>query len=109
MSNKFPGGVATGDDVQAIFNDALENEYALPAVNVVGTNSVNAVLEAAAQVKSPVMIQFSNGGGIFYAGKSLSNDDQKAAIAGSVSKSSTSQRKVPGRTEAARLISSKLL
>ncbi|MBU61316.1 MAG: class II fructose-bisphosphate aldolase [Opitutae bacterium] len=85
MSNKFPGGVATGDDVQAIFNDALENEYALPAVNVVGTNSVNAVLEAAAQVKSPVMIQFSNGGGIFYAGKSLSNDDQKAAIAGSVS------------------------
>ena len=85
MSNKFPGGVATGDAVQAIFNDALENEYALPAVNVVGTNSVNAVLETAAQVKSPVMIQFSNGGGVFYAGKSLSNDDQKAAIAGSVS------------------------
>lgn len=85
MSNKFPGGVATGDAVQAIFNDALENEYALPAVNVVGTNSVNAVLEAAAQVKSPVMIQFSNGGGVFYAGKSLSNDGQKAAIAGSVS------------------------
>jgi len=85
MSKKFPGGVATGDAVQAIFNDALVNEYALPAVNVVGTNSVNAVLETAAQVKSPVMIQFSNGGGVFYAGKSLSNDDQKAAIAGSVS------------------------
>jgi fructose-bisphosphate aldolase, class II len=85
MSNKFPGGVATGDAVQAIFNDALENEYALPAVNVVGTNSVNAVLETAAQVKSPVMIQFSNGGGVFYAGKSLSNDGQKSAIAGSVS------------------------
>ena len=85
MSNKFSGGVATGDAVQAIFDDALENEYALPAVNVVGTNSVNAVLETAAQVKSPVMIQFSNGGGVFYAGKSLSNDDQKAAIAGSVS------------------------
>jgi fructose-bisphosphate aldolase class II len=85
MSNKFPGGVATGDAVQAIFNDALENGYALPAVNVVGTNSVNAVLETAAQVKSPVMIQFSNGGGVFYAGKSLSNDAQKAAIAGSVS------------------------
>ena len=77
--------MATGDAVQAIFNDALENEYALPAVNVVGTNSVNAALEAAAQVKSPVMIQFSNGGGVFYAGKSLSNDGQKAAIAGSVS------------------------
>jgi fructose-bisphosphate aldolase, class II len=85
MSNKFPGGVATGDAVQAIFNDALENDYALPAVNVVGTNSVNAVLETAAQVKSPVMIQFSNGGGVFYAGKSLSNDGQKAAIAGSIS------------------------
>jgi fructose-bisphosphate aldolase class II len=85
MSNNFPGGVATGDAVQAIFNDALENGYALPAVNVVGTNSVNAVLETAAQVKSPVMIQFSNGGGVFYAGKSLSNDAQKAAIAGSVS------------------------
>jgi len=77
--------VATGDAVQAIFNDALENDYALPAVNVVGTNSVNAVLETAAQVKSPVMIQFSNGGGVFYAGKSLSNDGQKAAIAGSIS------------------------
>ena len=77
--------MATGDAVQAIFNDALENGYALPAVNVVGTNSVNAVLETAAQVKSPVMIQFSNGGGVFYAGKSLSNDAQKAAIAGSVS------------------------
>ena len=77
--------MATGDAVQAIFNDALENDYALPAVNVVGTNSVNAVLETAAQVKSPVMIQFSNGGGVFYAGKSLSNDGQKAAIAGSIS------------------------
>ena len=85
MSKKFPGGVATGDAVQAIFNDAIENEYALPAVNVVGTDSVNAVLETAARVNSPVMIQFSNGGGVFYAGKSLSNDGQKAAIAGSVS------------------------
>ena len=85
MINKFSGGVATGDAVQAIFNDALENEYALPAVNVVGTNSVNAVLEAAAQVKSPVMIQFSNGGGVFYAGNSLSNDNERSAVAGSVS------------------------
>ena len=85
MSKKFPGGVATGDAVQALLNDALENEYALPAVNVVGTNTVNAVLETAAQVNSPVMIQFSNGGGIAYAGKSLSNDGQAAAIAGSVS------------------------
>ena len=62
MSKKFKGGVVTGDDVQAIFDDALENQYALPAVNVVGTNSVNAVLETAAGLNSPVMIQFSNGG-----------------------------------------------
>lgn len=71
--------------MQAIFNDAQENEYALPAVNVVGSNTVNAVLETAAEVNSPVMIQFSNGGGVFNAGKSLSNEGQKAAIAGSVS------------------------
>ena len=85
MSSKFPSGVITGDGVQAIFDDAQENEYALPAVNVVGTNSVNAVMETAAEVNSPVMIQFSNGGGVFFAGKSISNDGQKAAIAGSVS------------------------
>ena len=85
MSKKFKGGVVTGDDVQAIFNDALENNYALPAVNVVGTNSVNAVLETAAELNSPVMVQFSNGGGVAYAGKSLSNEGQQAAIAGSVS------------------------
>jgi len=85
MSDKFPAGVITGDAVQAIFNDAQENEYALPAVNVVGTNSINAVLETAAEVNSPVMIQFSNGGGVFYAGKSLSNDNQRSAVAGSVS------------------------
>ena len=71
MSKKFPGGVATGDAGQAILNDALENEYALPAVNVGGTNTVNAVLETASQVNSPVMIQFSNGGGVFFAGKCL--------------------------------------
>lgn len=85
MSKKFPGGVITGDAVQDIFNDAQEYEYALPAVNVVGTNSVNAVLETAAELNSPVMIQFSNGGGVFYAGKSLANDNQRAAVAGSVS------------------------
>ena len=85
MSKKFKGGVVTGDNVQAIFDDALEHNYALPAVNVVGTNSVNAVIETAAELNSPVMVQFSNGGGIFYAGKSLSNEGQQAAIAGSVS------------------------
>jgi fructose-bisphosphate aldolase class II len=85
MSKKFKGGVVTGDDVQAIFNDAIENQYALPAVNVVGSNSVNAVIETAAELNSPVMVQFSNGGGAFYSGKGLSNENQRSAIAGSVS------------------------
>lgn len=78
-------GVVTGDDVQKIFANAKENKYALPAVNVVGTDSVNAVLEAAKKVNSPVIIQFSNGGGVFYAGKGISNINQQSAIAGSVS------------------------
>ncbi len=81
----FKAGVVTGDGVSEIFRHANENDYALPAVNVVGTNSVNAVLETAKKVNSPVIIQFSNGGGIFYAGKSLSNANQQAAIAGSIS------------------------
>ena len=71
MSKKFKGGVVTGDDVQAIFNDAIENQYALPAVNVVASNSVNAVIETAAELNSPVMVQFSNGGGSFYSGGGL--------------------------------------
>jgi fructose-bisphosphate aldolase class II len=78
-------GVVTGDDVQKVFEIAKRNEYAIPAVNVVGTNSVNAVIEAANVVNSPVIIQFSNGGAVFFAGKGLSNEDQKAAIAGAVS------------------------
>lgn len=85
VATRFSPGVITGDGVSDIFRHANENDYALPAVNVVGTNSVNAVLETAKAVNSPVIIQFSNGGGIFYAGKSLSNDGQKAAIAGSIS------------------------
>ncbi|MDQ6481190.1 class II fructose-bisphosphate aldolase [Dyadobacter sp. LHD-138] len=84
-TKRFPAGVITGDGVSEIFRHANENNYALPAVNVVGTNSVNAVLETAAAVNSPVIVQFSNGGGIFYAGKSVSNTNQKAAIAGSIS------------------------
>jgi fructose-bisphosphate aldolase class II len=78
-------GVVSGEALDRLLRNANENNYAMPAVNVVGTNSVNAVLEAAAAVNSPVMIQFSNGGGSFVAGKSLSNDGQAAAIAGSVS------------------------
>jgi fructose-bisphosphate aldolase class II len=89
MSNKIfdvvKPGVVTGDDVQKVFEIAKQNEYAIPAVNVVGTNSVNAVIEAARDVNSPVIVQFSNGGAVFFAGKGLSNEDQKAAIIGAVS------------------------
>jgi fructose-bisphosphate aldolase, class II len=85
ISDKIGPGVATGDAVQAVFKIAKANKFAIPAVNVVGTDSVNAVLEAAKTVNSPVIIQFSNGGGIFYAGKSLSNENEKTAITGSIS------------------------
>ncbi len=89
MSNKIfdvvKPGVVTGDDVQKVFEIAKKNEYAIPAVNVVGTNSVNAVIEAARDVNSPIIVQFSNGGAVFFAGKGLSNEDQKAAIIGAVS------------------------
>ena len=84
LDNVAPG-VVTGDDVQKIFQLAKANHFALPAVNVVGTDSVNSVLQAAKEVGSPVIIQFSNGGAHFYAGKFLSNDGEKAAIAGAVS------------------------
>lgn len=89
MSNKLSDhvkpGVASGDDLQTIFKFAKAGKYAMPAVNVIGTDSVNAVLEAAREVNSPVIIQFSNGGAAFYAGKGLSNEGEKAAIAGAVS------------------------
>ncbi len=78
-------GVVTGDQVQELFAIAKKNGFALPAVNVTGTNTVNAVLETAREVNSPVIIQFSNGGAHFYAGKSLPNDKQQAAIAGGIS------------------------
>jgi len=77
-------GVVTGDDVQKIFVIARKQSFALPAVNVVGSNSINAVMEAAAKANSPVIIQFSNGGAAFNAGKSLSNANEQAAIAGAV-------------------------
>lgn len=82
---RFRSGVLHGEEVTEVFNHALEHQYALPAVNVIGTNSANAVLETAAAVKSPVIIQFSNGGAAFFAGKGLSNDGQRAAIAGGIS------------------------
>ncbi len=78
-------GVITGDDVQKVFEIAKAEGFALPAVNVVGTNSINAVLEAAKEVNSPVMIQFSNGGASFYAGKGCPAEGQKKAILGAIS------------------------
>jgi len=78
-------GVVTGDDVSKVFQVAKEEGFALPAVNVVGTDSVNAVMEAAKVVNSPVIIQFSNGGAAFYAGKGLDNSGEKAAILGAIS------------------------
>lgn len=77
-------GVVTGGDLNKLFEHAKQNQYAIPAINIVGTNSLNAVLEAAKLVNSPVIIQLSNGGAAFYAGKGLSNDDQQAAIAGAI-------------------------
>jgi fructose-bisphosphate aldolase class II len=77
-------GVVTGCDVQKVLNHAKENSYAIPAVNVIGTDSANAVLEAARDANSPIIIQLSNGGAHFFAGKGLSNEGQEAAIAGSI-------------------------
>ena len=71
-------GVITGDDVQKVFQVAKENNFALPAVNCVGTDSINAVLEAAAKVRSPVIVQFSNGGAAFIAGKGVKTEDRKS-------------------------------
>jgi len=84
MSHNIKPGVATGKEVQEIFNYAKQKGFALPAVNVVGSSSINGVLETAAKLKAPVIIQFSNGGAAFNAGKGLSNENQRAAIAGAV-------------------------
>ncbi len=84
MSHNIKPGVATGDQVQEIFRYAKEKGFALPAVNVTGSSTVNAVMETAAKLNAPVIIQFSNGGAHFNAGKSLSNENEKAAIAGAI-------------------------
>lgn len=85
ISTKVKPGFVYGKDLLEIFRIAKAEKFALPAVNVVGTDSINAVMEAGAQAHSPIMLQFSNGGGVFCAGKSLPNDNEKAAIAGTVS------------------------
>lgn len=82
---KFKPGVKYGEELRDLYAYAKESEFAMPAVNVINSNSVNAVLETAKKVNSPVIIQFSNGGAQFFAGKSLPNDKQQASIAGGIS------------------------
>ena len=82
---KFRPGVLAGQEVTDLLNYANEQNFALPAVNVVGTNSMNAVMETAKAVNSPVIIQFSNGGAGFIAGKGLPNDGQQATVTGAIS------------------------
>lgn len=82
---RFPAGVLTGKQVQEVFAIAKAEGWAIPAVNVTGTDTINSVLETAREVGSPVIIQFSNGGASFYAGKGLSNDGQQSAILGAIS------------------------
>ncbi len=85
MNALIKPGVATGDQVQAIFALAKEKGFALPAVNVTSTSTVNAVIEAAAKLNAPAILQFSNGGAQYFAGKGLSNAYEKAAILGGIS------------------------
>ena len=84
MGHGIAPGVATGKEIQKIHEYAKEKGFAMPAVNVVGSDSINAVMETAAALNAPVIIQFSNGGAHFNAGKGLPNTNEKAAIAGGV-------------------------
>ena len=84
MKTDIKKGVATGNEIQSIFKLAKEKKFAIPAANVIGSNTINSVLETAKKMNAPVIIQFSNGGASFYAGKGLSNKNQEAAIAGAI-------------------------
>ena len=84
ITENIKPGVITGSDLQFIFKVAQENNFAMPAVNVVGSSSVNAVMEASVKANAPVMIQFSNGGAVFNAGKGLKMEGQQAAVLGAV-------------------------
>lgn len=84
MARKFRPGVLWGEEVREVFRDAQQNNYALPAVNVIGSNSINAVMETARDVNSPVIIQFSNGGAAFNAGKGLKLENQQNAVLGAI-------------------------
>jgi fructose-bisphosphate aldolase class II len=82
---KYRAGVLFGEELEALYRDAKENQFALPAVNTIGTNTINATLETAAKVNSPVIVQFSNGGAQFIAGKGMPNDALQGNISGAVS------------------------
>ena len=82
---KYPSGVLHGDSLRALYQDAKQHQFALPAVNTIGHSSINATLETAARVKSPVIVQFSNGGAQFIAGKAMPNDQLQANIMGAIS------------------------
>ena len=84
-ASQIKPGVATGDELQTIFELAKARQFALPAVNVINTSTVNAVMETAAELNSPAIIQFSNGGAQFFAGKGLDNTAQRSCIAGGIS------------------------
>ncbi|HEX9117637.1 MAG TPA: class II fructose-bisphosphate aldolase [Anaerolineae bacterium] len=84
VQNLVAAGVIVGDDVQRVFAYAKAHGFALPAANCTGTNTVNAALETAAELNCPMVIQFSNGGAAFYAGKALSNTGQRASINGAI-------------------------
>ena len=84
LSDQIPAGVVTGDAVSEIFALAKANKFALPAANCTGTNTMNAVMETAAKVNSPVIIQFSHGGGAFVGGKGMGAKGDTASILGSI-------------------------
>lgn len=83
--SKYSAGVLFGDELRALYEDAKNNQFAIPAVNTIGTSNINATLETAAKVNSPVIIQFSNGGAQFIAGKGMPNDKLQANISGAIS------------------------
>lgn len=83
--SKYSAGVLFGEELEALYKDAKANKFAMPAVNTIGTDSINATLETAAKVNSPVIIQFSNGGAQFMAGKGMPNDKLQANISGAIS------------------------
>jgi fructose-bisphosphate aldolase class II len=82
---KYSAGVLFGEELASLYRDAKDNQFALPAVNTIGTNSINATIETAAKVNSPVIIQFSNGGAQFIAGKGMPNDQLQGNIQGGIS------------------------